>query len=576
MGNCKSPAILPLMPENFIVTLLQILGSLAFFIFGMKTMSEGIQRAAGYQMRHILRTMTQNRYLGVFTGFLITALVQSSSATTVMTVSFVNAGLLTLIESAGVMMGANIGTTITGWIVSVFGLKIQLGAYSIPLFAFGVPMIFASRGKIKYWGEFLIGFAILFLALDFLKAAVPLLENNQEALAFLKNFTEWGIFSRIFFVFVGAVIAMFIQSSSAAMVITLTLSYQGWLPFEMAAAMILGENIGTTVTAELAAIVANTNAKRSARIHSMFNIIGVCWMILAMPFILPIIGQLLGIFGLGDPFHQANELPVALSAFHSVFNLVNVLLLIGFAPSLVKLATWSVPNKEDDTKNTTKLKFIKASVRTPELATVELQKETAHFGEIVSRMSSFAQTLINSTESKEQFSMLKKIKKYEKISDDLEIEITEYITKLSNEEITPFTSKQLRNILNISNDLERIGDLYYQIAKTIEQKIENRIYFTPDQRNNLNEMMAKVEEGFKIMLQNLKTPDYTQVNKDKAVRIEQEINALRKKLRDHNLARLGEEDYNIRSSMIYNNVFSALEKIGDHLINITESIVGEI
>ncbi|MEM1323939.1 MAG: Na/Pi cotransporter family protein [Bacteroidota bacterium] len=554
--------------------ILQILGALAFFVFGMKMMSDGIQRAAGSQLRNILRTMTKNRYLGVFTGFLTTALVQSSSATTVMTVSFVNAGLLTLVESAGVMMGANIGTTITAWIVSILGFKIKLSAYSIPLFALGVPLLFSSRSKLKYWGEFVIGFAILFLGLSELKNAVPELKDNMQVLDFLKNFTEWGLLSRLFFVFVGTLVTIIVQSSSAAMTITLTMCAQGWLPFDVAAAMVLGENIGTTITAELASLVGNTNAKRSARIHSMFNIIGVTWMVLLMPVLLPVLSNIVqNTFGI-NPDNPA-DIPIALSAFHTVFNLLNVLLLIGFVNYLVKIAIWSVKkNKEED--DVQRLKFISSGTRTPELATVELQKETGHFGEVVSRMSNFAKKLINATEAKEQQEMLKRIEKYEKISDDMEIEITEYITNLSNQEITPETSIRLRSILNICNDLERIGDIYYQISKTIEQKIESKTYFLPEQRNSINTMIGKVDEAFKIMVANLKEPNYRKISKVKAMEVEIQINDLRNKLRTENHSKLGDPDYNINSAMVYNNIFSSLEKVGDHIMNVTEAVVGEI
>ena len=280
---------------------IQIIGALAFFVYGMKMMSDGIQRAAGSQLRNILRSMTKNRFLGVGTGFLTTALVQSSSATTVMTVSFVNAGLLTLVESAGIMMGANIGTTITGLIVSLLGFKMKLSAYSIPLFAIGVPMLFSKRGKFKYWGEFIIGFAILFLGLTYLKGAVPDLKGNTNALAWIQSIADYGFFSRVLFVFVGALVTVIVQSSSAAMAITLTLVYTGWLPLEVAAAMILGENIGTTITAEIASVVGNTNAKRSARIHSLFNIIGVTWMIILLPWILGMLG------GFVDSFRDVFE-----------------------------------------------------------------------------------------------------------------------------------------------------------------------------------------------------------------------------------------------------------------------------
>lgn len=555
---------------------IEIIGALCFFVYGMKMMSDGIQRAAGSQLRNILRTMTKNRFLGVGTGFLTTALVQSSSATTVMTVSFVNAGLLTLVESAGIMMGANIGTTITGWIVSILGFKIKLSAYSIPLFAIGVPMLFSGKTKIKYWGEFVIGFAILFLGLSFLKGAVPDLKGNPQVLDFLANFTNWGIFSRILFVFIGTLVTIIVQSSSAAMAITLTMCAQGWLPFEVAAAMILGENIGTTITAELASLVGNTNAKRSARIHSMFNVIGVTWMVILLPWFLPFLSNIAqSVLGIADPYTNASDMPIGLSAFHTAFNLLNVLIMVGFVNTLVKVAIWSVPDKdgEDDEH---RLKFISAGIRTPELATVELQKETAHFGDITARMSGFARDLINATNAKTQKKKSKKLSKYEKITDRLEIEITEYITKLSSQEITPRTSQKLRSILNICNDMERIGDLYYQISKTIEAKNENKTYFIPEQRNGLNEMMDVVDSAFAEMNVNLAQDHYDKVDITKAREIEKELNRLRDKLRKENQSFLGTEGYTTQSAMIYNNLFSSLEKIGDHIMNINESIIGEV
>ena len=554
----------------------QVLGALAFFVYGMKMMSDGIQRAAGSQMRTILRTMTKNRFLGVFTGFITTALVQSSSATTVMTVSFVNAGLLTLMESAGIMMGANIGTTITGWLVSILGFKVKLSAYSIPLFAIGVPMLFANKGRSKYWGEFLIGFAILFLGLSYLKESVPDIKSNPEILAFLQNFTNWGIFSRILFVFVGTLITVLVQSSSAAMAITLTMCAQGWLPFEIAACMILGENIGTTITAELASLVGNTNAKRSARIHSLFNVIGVTWMVVALPFFLPLLSTLLQqMLGITDPYLNAKDMPIGLSGFHTAFNLLNVLLMLGFIPVLVKLAIWSV-KETDDVDDSGSIKFISNYALTPELATIEVQKETAHFGEVTKKMSEYFYILLNTTKLKEQTKMLKKLRKYEEITDNMEIQITEYITHLSDNEITPKTSMRLRSFLNICNDLERIGDIYYQISKTFEKKIEDNIYFLPEQRDNLNLMITKIDAAFDIMISNLNTPNYDKVNKSSAIVIEKEINTLRNAMRDANTTQLGNPEYNVNSALVYNNMFSSLEKVGDHILNITESIVGEI
>ncbi len=561
-----------------------IIGALAFFIYGMKMMSDGIQRAAGSALRNILRSMTKNRFLGVFTGFLITALVQSSSATTVMTVSFVNAGLMSLVESAGVMMGANIGTTVTGWIIAILGFKVKLSAYSIPLFAIGVPMLFSKTGKRKYWGEFLIGFAILFLGLSYLKGSIPDI-GGSDALDWIKGFSEYGIFSRIFFVLVGALITVLVQSSSAAMAVTLTLVYTGWLPLDVAAAMVLGENIGTTITAELASLVGNVHAKRSARIHSMFNIIGVCWMVILLPWVI----EWLTIFvdNFTHLFESNAKLETEdlgatdrmntyiLAAFHTTFNMLNVTLLIGFVPWLIKAAIWAVKAKHEDDEDI-RLKFIDTAQRTPELATVELQKETAHFGNVTARMSGFARTLLNSTDDDEREKMYRNLKRYEEITDSMEKEIAEYITTLSNQELTPKTSIRLRSFLNISNDLERMGDIYYQMYKTLEYKNENNIYFTPEQRDGLNGLMDRVDEGMDIMMVNLNTPRYDDVTVIKASEKEDEINRLRNKLRKQNTERMSDDDYNANSGMIFTNMFSSLEKIGDHMINITEAVVGEI
>jgi len=555
----------------------QIVGALAFFIYGMKLMSDGIQRAAGSQMRNILRTMTKNRYLGVFTGFLITALVQSSSATTVMTVSFVNAGLLTLLESAGVMMGANIGTTITGWVVSLLGFKLKLATYSIPLFAFGVPMLFSKKGKLKYWGEFLIGFAILFLGLSYLKGAVPDLKNNPEVLQFLGKFTEWGFLSRVFFVFVGTLVTIIVQSSSAAMAITLTLCSQGILPFEVAAAMILGENIGTTITAELASLVGNTNAKRSARIHSMFNIIGVTWMVILLPYILPFLSDFVqSYFGMGDPYANPEDMPIALSTFHTFFNLVNVLLLLGFVPWLVKMAIKTVPDKDGEDAHLNTLKFIDTMNKTPELATVELQKEVARYGEITTRMLDFSKELINSSDKKASYVLISKLKKYEEITDKFEKEITEYITNLSDKEMTHKTSIRLRSFFNICNDMERIGDIFYQLAKSTEDKMKRNIYFIPEQRNQLNELIEIVERAFGEMNHNLNLTSYDQVTLNKCYDLEEEINVQRNAMRRYNQENLGKELYDVKASMIFTNLFSSLERVGDHIVNINESAAGEI
>ncbi len=556
-------------------SIIQIFGSLAFFIFGMKMMSEGIQRAAGSQLRGFLGNMTKNRVLGVFTGFLITALVQSSSATTVMTVSFVNAGLLSLLESAGVMMGANIGTTITGWLVSFLGFKVKLSAYSIPLFAIGVPMLFMNKGKVKYWGEFIVGFAILFLGLSALKGSVPDIKHNPEVLEWLKSFSNSGIWSRLFFVLVGTILTIVVQSSSAAMAITLTMCAQGWLPFEVSAAMILGENIGTTITAELASIVGNTAAKRSARIHSLFNVIGVTWMVIVLPLFLPVLSSFMMSMPFEDPTSKEG-MALGLSAFHTSFNMLNVLIMIGFVPWLVKVATKTVKEKLDEDESNSRLQFISGNIITPELATIELQKETAHFGKVTSKMNGFLEALIQEKDEKKRRKLQKKLAKYESITDNMEVEITAYITKLADREITSETSIRLRTYMNIANDLERIGDIYFQMGKNIEVKNEKKIYFMPEQRQNLLEMIALVSEGFEEMVTNLQVADYASVTKEKAREIEDRINVKRNEMRTRNQDQLGEAGYPVEAAMTYNTIFSSLERVGDHLINVTESVVGEI
>lgn len=556
----------------------QIAGALAFFIYGMKVMSEGIQKAAGSQLRNILRTMTKNRYIGVFTGFLITAIIQSSSATTVMTVSFVNAGLLSLVESAGIMMGANIGTTITGWLISILGFKVKLSLFSIPLFAIALPMIFIKKGKIRFWGEFLIGFALLFMGLSELKDAVKILDlkSNPDVLSFLGNYANLGFLSSLFFVLVGTLVTIVVQSSSAAMALTMVLCSSGVIPFEVATAMILGENIGTTITAELASIVGNVHAKRSARIHSLFNIIGVTWAVLAMPFLVKLVTYISTEFlGSSDPYLDPEAIPIALSVFHTTFNFANVLLMIGFVPWLVKLAIKTVPSKGDDDEDF-RLEYIGGPIKTPELSILEAQKETVKYGEVTSRMSRFSQKLLAATETKKQQKHLKKLAKYEEITDSFEVELTAYLTKISKEEVSRKVSLRIRSMINIGNDLERIGDIFYQMSKTIERKIEQNIWFNQAQRDRLKEMYVLVDEAFEVMIENLSTPSYDNVSKARAVELEQMINEQRNKMRKENLVNMTMPDYNVNSALVYSNLFSSLERVGDHIINVTEAVVGEI
>ncbi|OQX99600.1 MAG: Na/Pi cotransporter, partial [Bacteroidetes bacterium 4572_117] len=390
--------------EYGIIEVLTLLGSLGIFLFGMKLMSESLQKVAGEKMRSILAAMTSNRAKGIFTGFLITAVIQSSSATTVMVVSFVNAGLLSLIESVGVIMGANIGTTVTAWLISILGFKVKMSAIAIPLIGLGFPLLFSKNTKRKAWGELIIGFSLLFIGLQYLKEAVPDIKSHPEILNFLGDYINMGYFSLIIFLIIGSLLTVIIQSSSATMALTLVLCFNGLIPFEMAAAMVLGENIGTTITANLAALVANVSAKRAARAHFIFNTFGVVWiLILFYPF-LEMINWLVLEIGLDSPYSNSASIPIALSIFHTGFNITNVLVLNWFAPFIVKIVEKMVP--DEDTDEEFRLKYINVgTVSTSELSILQAGSEIEVYGERIINMFDFVKKLF-ATEKEKKFDKL--------------------------------------------------------------------------------------------------------------------------------------------------------------------------
>lgn len=546
--------------------LLRIVGALGFFIYGMKVMSDALQQVAGSKMRQVLRKMTSNRFTGVATGFLITAILQSSSATTVMTVSFVNAGLISLMESAGVMMGANIGTTITGWLVSLIGFEVKVSAFALPIIAIAFPFMFSGKQNRRKWGEVAVGFALLFMGLDELKHAVPDIKGHPEVLEFLHGFADGGFFTRLMFVGVGTLLTVIVQSSSAAMALTITLTTQG-LPIEIAAAMVLGENIGTTITAELASLVANVHAKRSARIHSLFNLVGVTWMIIVMPSFLDALNYLFP----APPDKESNQF--ALAAFHTAFNLINVLLCIGFVKFIVDIAIKSVKSKGEEDESF-QLKHIGSGVfGSPELSIEEATKEVAHCGEITQRLYNMLSGLFGETDGKAFKKRLERIHKYESITDSMEIEIANFLSETSAEEMSETATIRTRGLLSIVGDLERIGDIVYQTSKGLERRLQDKAYFTPENRANIEKMIAVVGESLEIMVKNLNQP-YANVSIEAAQEAEQKINDLRDSLRRQHLVNIQKGDYKINTALIYNDIIHSLEKIGDHVINVTEAIVG--
>ena len=578
--------------EYGFLDLLNLIGSLGLFIYGMKVMSEGIQKAAGNRLKSILGSMTKNRYLGVLSGLMITTLVQSSSATTVMTVSFVNAGLLSLIQSAGIIMGANVGTTVTAWLVTYFGFKFDIAIITLPIIAIGLPMLFIQKGNWRFWAEFLIGFALLFYGLDLLKDSVPDVESNAGMLEFLQGFTNWGYGSYLFFILIGTLITIIVQSSSASMTITLILVAKGWINFEIAAALVLGENIGTTITAWLASLVGNVHAKRAARIHSMFNIIGVFWILLIFPFFLQAVDVVtINLFGLNSPLvnYTSEELAAfypeqlkarkdsvtfGLSIFHTMFNMVNVLLLIGFAQKLVELAVKMVKPKDTDDEKYS-LEYINGGMTSSvELSLMEAQKEISNYGRLVRKMMTFLSGIVNEKDTKTINQSLQRIEKYEQITDNIELEVSDYLIQVAKNELTEQTSARIQSMLSIINDIERQGDIIYQMSKTMERKKDSKVWFTPKQRESINTMFNKVDEALECMNKNLESP-YEEADLDKAVQLEKQLDQMRNKYRKSHLKSIEKGDYNIRAGLIFVDLISSAEKLGDHIINVSEAAKGQ-
>jgi phosphate:Na+ symporter len=566
---------------NFIWSTITLVGALGLFLFGMKLMSEALQKVAGSKMRHILGAMTNNRFKGAFTGLLVTTTIQSSSATTVMVVSFVNAGLLSLTGAVAVIMGANIGTTVTAWIISLLGFKVSLSFLSLPLIGLSFPLLFAKGGLRKSWGEFIIGFAILFIGLQFLKESVPDIKSNPEAFQFLTAYTDMGFWSVILFVAIGTLLTIIIQSSSATMALTLVMTYNGLIPFEMAAAMVLGENIGTTITANLAALVANTSAKRAARAHLLFNLFGVAWILAVFyPFLRGIdyivninhgISVLKTDLSTADFESVKNAYPIALSLFHTLFNIINTFLLIGFVDFIAKIATRLVKQKEEEDEEF-RLKYINTGLlSTSEISTVLAQKEISVFGHRVEKMFGFIPQLFEEQKPKKFQKLIERIKKYEEITDNLEDEIAAYLSKMLEGEVSSESSKKILAMLAIIDNLESNADVIYQISRVVEQNYERKVKIPEEQIKLLGELWTLVKASFNEMNNNLEQSLWS-VKPDKAHKLERDINAKRNELRLRHFEDLKAKKYKHKVGVFYTDLFSLSEKIGDYVINVTEAI----
>lgn len=553
---------------------LTLMGSLGLFLFGMKLMSEGIQKAAGEKMRSILAAMTGNRFSGIGTGFLITTLVQSSTATTVMIVSFVNAGLLTLVEAIGVIMGANIGTTLTAWIIAILGFKVKMGAIAVPLIAVGFTLLFLKRDKLKSLGELIIGFALIFIGLDFLKASVPDLESSPELFRFLTDMGNYGAFSTLIFIGIGTLLTIILQSSSAAMVLTLVLCFNGWIDFTSGAAIVLGENIGTTITANIAAFIGNVHAKRAALAHTLFNVIGIIWMFFLFTFFLDLIDKYMVWSGLQSPYLHYAGIPIGLSIFHSTFNILNTLLLVPFVKQISTTVEKAIKAKsvEDEQFH---LEYIGTGLlNTSELALMEVRKEMVKFGDITHRMFDFIETLIEKEPDKKEFKeLLDRIEKYEDITDRMEVEIASFLIQLSQNEISLEASRTVRGILRAISNMEKIGDLCFHMSISIKRNTEEGLKFKPRQKQNLKDMFHLLDIAFGVMKNNVSVTDVT-IDMYTVNDIENKINTLRDKIRNQHFGSIEKGDYNIKTGLFYNNIYSSCEKIGDHLFNISEAMSG--
>jgi phosphate:Na+ symporter len=554
-----------------ILQLLTLIGSLGLFLFGMKMLSESLQKVAGDKMRNILAAMTSNRFKGILTGLLVTMVVQSSSATTVMVVSFVNAGLLSLVQSIGVIMGANIGTTFTAWMISLLGFKFSISAISLPLIGIGFPLVFSKSVSRKSWGELAVGFALLFLGLDFLKNSVPNISEQPEILEFLQYYTSHGFFSLLIFIAIGTVLTVVIQSSSATMALTLVMCNNGWIGFDLAAAMVLGENIGTTITANIAAAVANVSAKRTARAHLIFNLFGVFWMLFVFPFFIRTIGNIIIDMGGESPFDNPESVPIALSVFHSSFNIINTLALVMFTPVIVKLVTRIVPQRKEEDEEFRLQHIGIGLLSTAELSLLQAYKEIITYAKRTYKMYGFFRELFAETNDKKFKDSFDRIEKYEDISDRVEVEIATYLTKVSTNDLSEESSRRMQAMFKIISDIESISDSNYTLAKTMRRKRKANIWFNQEIRDNLNYMFELVDEAFLVLLHNLEE-DHTKINLGPAYEAEEKINQFRNKLRKQHLKNVEEEKYKYQAGVIYNDLFSEAEKLADYIINVSEDI----
>ncbi len=568
-----------------LLQLFTLLGALGMFLYGMNIMSAGLQKAAGNRLRGILAAITSNPLKGVATGVGITSIIQSSSATTVMVVGFVNAGLLTLAQAVGVIMGANIGTTVTAWLVAFLGFKADISILAVPLMAVGFVLSLAKKEKYRNMSEFIIGFSLLFLGLSLMKNSVPDLRQTPEVLQFITQWTDMGFGSVLIFLVIGTILTLVLQSSSATMALTLIMLSMGWIPFTAAAAMVLGENIGTTITANIAASIGNSNARRAALAHTFFNLFGVIWaLILFTPFLALVGKMIVWIFGLPNPTEivftagldsSSDEATAALygvSMLHTLFNLFNTCLLIWFTPLIVKAVSACIKAKPEVDDSKVKLKFINAGhIGTAELAISQANKEIVHFAQISRNGLDYIRQAVHASTDEDFEIYRKKLVKYEEIADRIEYEIGTFLNALPQEDLSEETRKKTKRMYKIINELESLGDSGEAISRVLSRRNIHGKRFTDKNVEKIDTMIDLIDKAYGIMIENLAKKEFTQEDLRRAIDCEIEINEMRNTLREEEILRIEQNESSYQSSVYYLDIISEFERMGDFMINISEA-----
>ena len=556
---------------SFIMLIFTVLGSLGLLIFGMKSMSESLQKLAGPQLRHILGKMTTNRFTGMLTGVLVTAAVQSSTATTVMTVSFVNATLLTLGQAISVIMGANIGTTLTAWIMSA-GFSFNVTDLVWPVFIIAMILIYKKRRST--FGEFLFGLAFMFLGLGTLReTGVQMnLGENEAVLNFFSSFDPDSITTTLLFLLIGSILTMCVQSSAAMMAITMILCSSGALPIYQGIALVMGENIGTTVTSNLAALTASTQARRAAFAHMFFNVFGVIWMLFVLH---PFIDMVCSFVGYEQDVSDPAKLSVVLAMFHTCFNITNTAILIGFVPQIEKIVCWAIKDKKEFEKEVVRLQYIgNGLVQTPEIAVLQAEKETATFGFFVQDMFGKVRQLLDEKNDSKFAELFASIENKEEVSDQIEIEIAKYLEQVSYDHLSDETKTKIRQMLREISELESVGDSCYNIARTLRRRMESGKKFTTWQNKSLHEMMKLCDDAL-AQMNAIMTGHRAEHDINESFRIENEINAVRQMLKNENIRNVNEQKYDYAVGTMFSDLVTDCEKLGDYVINVVEARFGK-